>query len=134
MMDGYKLDPTDVDQLLALLAAVDGLDDVDGDGNPTRVGYIGSPIEVPGVVAQFYGYTFNTLDAYALRGRLLLVVPDQPARDALGALADLLNLVTSVMRPSGEVTHEAVALPDRGAPLPALSVPFTVRCSPASQE
>jgi hypothetical protein len=140
MMDGYKIDPTDVDQVVDMIAAVDGLDartdptDALPTGKPTQVGYIGTPVELPGVVLQVYGYTFDTLDAYSLRGRLLLIVPDQPARDAIGALADLLNRVTSVVRPAGEVTHEAVALPDRGAPLPALSVPIAVRCTPASEE
>lgn len=133
-MDGFKVDPADIDQLTGILADVDGIDGRTTDGTPTQVGYIGSPIELPGVVVQVYGYTFNGLDSYMMRGRLLLVVADQPARDAIGSLADLFNRVTSVMRPSGEVTHEAVALPDRGAPLPALSLPFTVRCTPASQE
>lgn len=133
-MNGYKLDPTDVDQVIAALAAVDGLDDVDDQGVPIRVALIGSAIELPGVVVQVYGYTFDGLDSYALRGRLLLVVGDAPAREAIGALADLLNRVTSVVGAAGEVTHEAVSLPDRGAPLPALSVPFNVRCTPASEE
>lgn len=132
-MEGYKIDPADVDQLVSMIAAVPGVDAVNGDGKPTQVGYIGSAIELPGVVLQVYGYTFNTLDGYALRGRVLLVVRDAPARDAIGALADLLNRVTSVVRPSGEVTHEAVTLPDRAAPLPALAVPFTVNCTPAHE-
>lgn len=133
-MDGFKFDAADVDQLIGLLADVDGIDGRTPDGTPTQVGYIGDPIEAPGVVVQVFGYTFNALDSYLMRGRLLLVVPDAPARSAIAALGDLFNRVTTIMRPSGEVTHEAVSLPDRGAPLPALSVPFAVRCTPASQE
>lgn len=134
MMDGFKLDAADVDQLVALIADVPGVDARKPDDTPSQVGYIGSTIELPGVVVQVFGYTFNGLDSYLMRGRLLLVVADAPARDAIGSLADLFNAVTTVMRPSGEVTHEVVALPDRGAPLPALAVPFAVRCTPASQE
>lgn len=133
-MDGFKFDAADVDQLIGLLADVDGIDGRTPDDTPTQVGYIGDPIETPGVVVQVFGYTFNALDSYLMRGRLLLVVPDAPARAAIAALGDLFNRVTTIMRPSGEVTHEAVSLPDRGAPLPALSVPFAVRCTPASQE
>lgn len=137
-MPGFKLDPTDVDDLLALLAGVDGLDATTGagaDARPAQVAEIGQPVELPGVVVQVTGYTFDALDSYAMRGRLLLVVADAPAPDARTALAALLNLVSSVFPVKGEVTLEGVVLPDRpGAPLPALAVPFTVRCTPASEE
>lgn len=132
-MGGYAIDPADLDALVDLLATVPGLDDLDVDGRPTRVGFIGDPIETPGVVVQVFGYTFTTLDAYAIRARLLLVVPDAAARAAVASLADLLNKVSTVVGSTGEVTHEAVLLPDRGAPLPALSVPITVRCTPAHE-
>lgn len=132
-MTGYRIDPTDLDQLRALIATVPGLDAVAGD-QPAQVAEIGQPVDLPGVVIQVYGYTFNALDAYTMRGRLLLVVPDAPAPDARGALVDLLNLVATVVPVKGEVTHEAVVLPDRAAPLPALGVPFTLQCSPATEE
>jgi hypothetical protein len=132
---GYSIDPADVGSLIATLAAVEGLDQVWVDGvveRPAQVVEIGQPLTLPGVVVQVYGYTFDALDSYQLRGRLLLVVGDAPAPDARPALASLLNLVSQAVPPKGEVTHEAVVLPDRpGAPLPALSVPFVVRCTPA---
>lgn len=132
---GYTVDPADLQALIDSLAAVDGLDQTWSDGDqdrPAQVVEIGQPLTTPGVVVQVLGYTFDALNSYAMRGRLLLVVSDQKSPEARTALADLLNLVSSVVPPKGEVTHEAVTLPDRpGSPLPALSVPFVVRCTPA---
>lgn len=134
---GFRIDPDDVGELVAVLAAVEGLDATTGTGadeKPAQVVEIGQPCELPGVVVQVYGYTFDALDSYALRGRLLLVVGDKPAPEARASLAALLNLVSSAVPCKGEVTHEVVALPDRpGSVLPALAVPFRIRCSPARE-
>lgn len=136
-MTGYRIDPADVLDLIATLSAVEGLDATTGTGpdeRPAQVVEIGQPLETPGVIVQVYGYTFDTLDSYRLRGRFLLVVGDAPAPDARTRLADLLNLVSSVTSPAGEVTHETIVIPDRpGSPLPCLSYPFTVRCTPARE-
>lgn len=135
-MAGFRVDPGDVDEIVATIAAIPGLDATTGTGGePAQVVEIGLPVELPGVCVQVYGYTFDALDSYQVRGRLLLVVGDRPAPEARTALANLLNLVSSAFPIKGEVTHEAILLPDRpGSPLPCLAVPFVVRCSPAREE
>jgi hypothetical protein len=133
---GFHVDPDDVLEIVATLAAIPGLDATTGDPPaPAQVVEIGQPVELPGVCVQVSGYTFDALDSYTMRGRLLLVVGDRPAPEARTALADLLNLVATAFPVKGEVTHEAIVLPDRpGSPLPCLAVPFIVRCSPARSE
>lgn len=135
----YLIDAADLDELVELVATVPGLDrrrpaptDDDPDRTePAQVALIGVPVELPGVVVEPQSYRLGaTLGDYSMSGRLLLVVPDNPPRAALAALASLLNQVSSFgLTPAGPVDHIAVALPDQGAPLPGLAFPYTVRCT-----
>lgn len=131
----YQIDPADLEALVAKIAAVEGLDEVTDDGTgetkPAQVGLMEQPTTLPGVFVQVFGYTFDTLDAYKVRGRLILAVPDAPVAEALPALAELLAKVATAVRPAGEVTHELLARD--GATVPALAFPFVARCTPATE-
>lgn len=122
-MAGYTIDADDVDQVLALIRGVEGIRSVDLEA---------AKVNAPGVWLNVLGYRLDRLaaGAYTLDTQLVLIVPDQEPARARKALLELLNLVLTVVKPSGRVEHRTVVVPDTPAPLPGLAFPFVVNCVP----
>lgn len=78
---------------------------------------------LPAVWVQLTGIRYDLLGGHTLATRLVLVVPDNGVARSGAALLELLNKVTDVVEPDGDVTPYPVSLPGQPNTLPGLAVP-----------
>lgn len=117
--------PADLDDVVAILRAIEGVRSADRD--PAKV-------HTPGVWIRWDGLGPGTLGGLAVKATLWPVVPltGDLVRDQ-GVLAALFNLIKPVIEslggPAGDVTWSPLILPDSGAPLPAMQIPVVINTS-----
>lgn len=124
-MAGREVTWSDVDELLVLLRGVEGIRDVDVEA---------AKVKTPGVIVKVLGFTLDRAKGYTLNTQLLLIVGDKDPVRAAKALVDLLNLVLTVVTPSGPVTARTVITPNASTGLPGLVVPLDVLTVPSQEQ
>lgn len=114
-MGGHVLDWTPVDALVEALV----------DAGIRQASVDPADLSLPGVWVQITGVDQDRLGSGpTINTRLVLMVPDTGIRLSLEALAELYNQVCEVIDPAGPATPLTVSLPEGGAPVPGLAVPF----------
>lgn len=121
----FQVESDDVDQLVDLIKGVDGIRSVSDEA---------AEVNTPGVWVCALGFTFNRHKGYTLNAELRLLTDDQNPRRARKALQELLNLVLTVVSPSGPVTARTFLVPQHDpAVLPGLAVPVNARITPSEE-
>lgn len=112
-MSGHPVDFTRVDELAAALVA-GGVRSADVDVRK---------VNLPGVWVKVSGLRYDLLDGYTILTTLYLIAADKDPRRTMTDLQALVNKVTAVVDPTGDVVAVELAMPD-GTALPALALPF----------
>lgn len=112
-MSGHTLDFAAVDDLVAALRGAGLRADVDP-----------ALLNPPCVWVNVTGIDLNILDGLTINTEVVAIVPDKNHKRAMQELAELFNLVTDVVDPTGPTLARGTVLPDNPTPLPSLVVPF----------
>lgn len=117
-MAGHEVSFTELDQLAALLAAVEGCRSASVD--PGKV-------KLPGVWIRHDSLGFR-LGGATHKLTLHLITPEREQGRALPELAALFNALSAQLHqlggPSGDLQLVGVVLPGSSTPMPALAVPL----------
>lgn len=119
------LNPADLDQLATALR----------DAGVRSVDYDPAQVHAPGIWLRLDTLTPATMDGGVEVGLTMFpVVAATGTTRSLGALSELLDLALPVLQAwasgYGAATVTGLALPGSSAPLPALSLPFTLHTIP----
>jgi len=91
-------------------------------------------LNLPGVLVELAGVSFELLDGAILTTRVTLIAPSVGITQVHALLAEMLSQVAAVIDPDdGTVTATTRALGEQSTPMPALQLTHSIPINPESE-